>query len=341
MYRSAIIPRIFFLGLIAVCFKLSAQVDTVYFVTGDFLIGEVKKLEKNLLVVETKYSDSDFIIEWDKVTGIRTQSQFMIAQRNGVKYYGRLYALSDSAVQILTSPMTPVMTRFEDIVFLEAYDDKFKDRFSVSVDVGLDMAKANTLRRWSTRVAMGYQAEKWSTNGFFHTLQSTQDEAEDIQRTEAEANLRYVLPKRWYAVGTISGLSNSEQKLEIRRSTQAGLGKFLARTNTLYWGAKIGVNRNIERYTSETDDRQSWEGYFGTELNLYNVGDIDLIFDIMAYPSITETGRWRTDLKFNIKYDLPLDFYIKLGFTLNYDNQSANDASDEDYLFQAGVGWEW
>ena len=59
----------------------------------------------------------------------------MIAQRNGVKYYGRLYSLSDSAVQILTSPMTPVITRFEDIVFLEAYDDKFKDRFSASIDV--------------------------------------------------------------------------------------------------------------------------------------------------------------------------------------------------------------
>jgi len=338
---SKYLNRIFLLGLLAVSFNLSAQVDTVFFITGDFLIGEVKKLEKNLLEVETKYSDSDFIIEWDKVTGIRTQSQFMIAQRNGVKYYGRLYSLSDSAVQILTSPMTPVITRFEDIVFLEAYDDKFKDRFSASIDVGLDMAKANTLRRWSTRVAAGYQTEKWSANGFFHTLQSTQDEADDIQRTEAEANLRYLLPKRWYAVGTISGLSNSEQKLEIRRSTQAGFGRFLARTNALYWGAKIGVNRNIERYTSDTDDRQSWEGYFGTELNLYNLGDIDLILDIMAYPSITEGGRWRTDLKFNIKYDLPLDFYVKLGFTLNYDNQSANDASDLDYLFQAGVGWEW
>jgi len=132
---SKYLNRIFLLGLFAVSFNLSAQVDTVFFITGDFLIGEVKKLEKNLLEVGTKYSDSDFIIEWDKVTGIRTQSQFMIAQRNGVKYYGRLYSLSDSAVQILTSPMTPVITRFEDIVFLEAYDDKFKDRFSASIDV--------------------------------------------------------------------------------------------------------------------------------------------------------------------------------------------------------------
>lgn len=339
--HSKYLNRIFILGLLAVSFKLSAQVDTVFFISGDFLLGEVKKLENNILEAETKYSGSDFKIEWDKVTRIRTQSQFMISLRNGVKYYGRLYSLSDSAVQIMTSPMTPVITRIADIVYLEAYDETFKDRFSASVDVGLDMAKANTLRTWSTKVAAGFHAEKWSTNGFFNTLQSSQDEADDIQRTEAEASFRYVLPKRWYVVGTISGLSNSEQKLEIRRSTQAGLGKFLARTNSLYWGAKIGFNRNLERYTSETDDRQSWEGYFGTELNLYNLGDLDLLFYIMAYPSITARGRWRTDLKFDIKYDLPLDFYIKLGFTLNYDNRPADDASELDYLFQAGVGWEW
>jgi len=338
---SRYLNRILILGLIAIGFKASAQVDTVFFISGDFLLGEVKKLENNILEAETEYSDSDFKIEWDKVTRIRTQSQFMVSLKNGRKFYGRLYSLSDSAVQIMTTPMTPVITRIRDIVYLEAYNDKFKDRFSASIDVGVDMAKANTLRTWTTRLAAGYHAEKWSTNGFFHTLQSTQDEADDIQRTEAEASFRYVLPERWYAIATISGLSNSEQKLDIRRSTQVGLGKFLSRTNRLYWGAKAGVNRNYERYTSDEEKRLSWEGFFGTELNLYNVGDLDLLFHIMAYPSITASGRWRTDLKFDIKYDLPLDFYIKLGFTMNYDNRPADDASELDYLLQAGVGWEW
>ena len=93
--------------------------------------------------------------------------------------------------------MTPVISKIEDIVFLEAYEDKFKDRFSASVDVGLDMAKANTLRKMTARVAMGYHANKWSSNGLFHTLRSTQEETEEIQRTEAELHFRYVLPRRW------------------------------------------------------------------------------------------------------------------------------------------------
>ena len=61
----------------------------------------------------------------------------------------------------------------------------------------------------------------------------------------------------------------------------------------------------------------------------------------MAYPGITEKGRWRIDGNLNIKYDLPLDFYIKLGGSLNYDNRPPEDASELDYVIQAGVGWEW
>ena len=49
---------------------LTAQVDSIKFRSGDFIIGEIKSMEKGILVVETEYSDSDFKIEWTEVTGI-------------------------------------------------------------------------------------------------------------------------------------------------------------------------------------------------------------------------------------------------------------------------------
>jgi len=340
MYYKFLI-RIFFLGSISVSLPLSAQIDTVEFFTGNFLIGEVKKMDKGVLEAETKYSDSDFKIEWDKVISIRTQSQFLITVAGGQKYYGRLYSLPDSAVQILTMPFEPVVVDLQDIVYLESYDDKFKDRFSASIDVGYDLARARNLRKLNATLKLGYHADKWSTDASFNVLRSTQDESDDIQRTEGHLNYRYVLPKRMYVIGSLSELSNTEQNLEARVNTQVGLGRFLSLTNRLYWGAKLGINRNNELYSNETEDRQSWEGYLGTELNLYNLGDLDLLLQIMAYPSLTEDGRWRSDNKFDIKYDLPLDFYLKIGLSFNFDNQPAGDASKQDFLLQLGFGWEW
>jgi len=122
---------------------------------------------------------------------------------------------------------------------------------------------------------------------------------------------------------------------------QLGMGKFLIRTNSSYWGAKLGVNRNVERYSSETEDRESWEAYVGSELDLYNIGDLNLLTSLMVYPGITATERIRSDFVFDLKYDLPYDFYIKLGFSANYDNKPAADASEFDYVFNSGFGWKW
>lgn len=73
-------------------------------------------------------------------------------------------------------------------------------------------------------------------------------------------------------------------------NAQPGVGKYIIRTNRSFWGAKLGVNRNVEQYSNETADRSSWEGYLATELNLFDIGDFSLRTIIMAYPGITEQG---------------------------------------------------
>ena len=103
----------------------------------------------------------------------------------------------------------------------------------------------------------------------------------------------------------------------------------------------LGVNRNLEQYSSETEDRNSWEGNLGTELNLYDIGDFNLMTRLTAYAGITDRERFRTDFSLDTKYDLPYDLYIKIGLTINYDNKPAEGASETDYVFQTGFGWEW
>lgn len=83
------------------------------------------------------------------------------------------------------------------------------------------------------------------------------------------------------------------------------------------------------------------EGYLGTELNLFDIGDLSLITTAKVFPGITEKGRWRADFNFDMKYDLPLDFYIKLGYSLNWDNQPVEGAEAVDYVLHTGFGWEW
>ena len=68
---------------------------------------------------------------------------------------------------------------------------------------------------------------------------------------------------------------------------------------------------------------------------------MSLLTKIVVYPSITEKGRVRLDFNFDMKYDLPLDFYLQIGTTLNFDNQAVEGAPELDYVVQSTFGWKW
>ena len=333
-------PITFLVILLAFTLNISAQVDSVIFNTHDYVVGEVKNMQRGVLQIETDYSDSDFKIEWKKVSEIHTVSEFMVSLSNGDQHFGYIETLPGDTIRIHTDYGT-VNVKMNEIVYLNAYDDKFLDRFSASISFGFDMAKARNLKQITTRSSLGYKAEKWNTSASFYNLTSSQDSTEDIHRREADLSFSYLLPYRLYGIATVSYLSNTEQSIDTRINAQLGVGRYLVQSNRMDWGLKLGINRNIEYYTNDTEDRQSWEGYFGTDYNIFDLGDLDLLLSFMAYPSITEPGRWRSDSKFDIKYEFPLDFFVKMGISVNYDNMPADDAPETDYVFNISFGWEW
>jgi hypothetical protein len=317
------------------------QTDSLIFLNGDAMVGEIKSMDRGVAIVKTDYSENDFEIEWEFVKEIYTESQFLITLYNEIKYYGKIRTSEELQIQIHTEENNIIPCAIEDIVYLSPIKDRFIDRLSASIDLGINMTKSNNLRSLTSRSFIGYKSNKWSSDLSLNYLYSKQDEIEDIIRTESALTYRHILPSKFYAIGTISTLSNTEQKLDLRMNAQLGLGQFLVRNIRSYWGVKLGFNKNIEQYSNEAESRNSWEGYMGTELNLFDIGDFRLLIILMAYPGITEKGRWRSDSKLDIKYDLPLNLYISMGVSLNWDNRPAEGASKSDYILQAGFGWEW
>jgi len=291
-------------------------------------------------MIETDYSDSDFQTDWKDVVWLNTQSKFLTALENGMDYYCVLKSINDSITQLITDDSTYINVKTSEIVFLNAYHEKFIERFSVAIDIGIDLAKAENLQSIVSNSLIGYGIDKWSANLTFSTLLSKQDSTEAIKRNEGSGNFRYNLPKKWYLISTITLLSNTEQKLDMRYNAQQGLGFYFIKSNSAYWGGKVGVNRNIENYSNETADRDSWEAYIGTEINLYDIGDFSLTTEIMFYQGLTEPNRQRVDTNLNLKYDLPYDLYIRMSTSANYDNVPAINAPEFDYVFQTGFGWE-
>src|SRR6478736_7663814 len=64
--------------------------DVVITASGDKLVGEIIRVEKDVLVFSTGYSDADFKIEWDKVASIESTRHFLVETFDGKRLTGSL-----------------------------------------------------------------------------------------------------------------------------------------------------------------------------------------------------------------------------------------------------------
>ena len=321
-----------------------SQNDSLILKNNDVIIGELKSMDRGVVKFETDYSDSDFKIEWNGIKEVYTTSYYMLTLSDGTRLNGRLESSGDKLVKLIFDNGSSKEVNIDDVVFLKSVDKGFWDQVYASIDIGLEITRANHLSTFSTRSNVGYLAQRWSLDINFNTLISTQDSTEKISRTDGGITYKYYLPKDWYIPVTVTYLSNTEQKLDARWNSLLGIGKFIIHTNRVYWGVAIGGSYNIENYSPLDEPKthsQSWEGYIGTEMNLFDIGDLSFFTKARAYPSFTDAGRWRSDFSLDTKYDLPMDFYVKVGISIDYDNQPVVGASALDYVFYTGFGWEW
>ncbi len=335
--------KIIILLMIATLTTFAAEPDSVIFTNDNYVVGEVKSMQRGVLMMETPYSDKDFAIELDGIKEIYCTTYFLITLTDGRRYNGTINTVEPRRVKIIADGGEEVVVDLDHIVLLDDVDQGFWSQFYASIDIGFDLTKANNFRQVSMRSAAGYLAKRYNLDANYNTLNSSQDSVQDIKRTDGSVSFKYYLPKDWYLITSVNFLSNTEQRLNLRSTLKGGLGKYVIHTNRKYWSFGVGVNYNNESFSSEDADRNSMEAFFGSELNLFDVGDLDLLTKVLAYPSLTESGRWRTDFDIQTRYEMPFDddFYIKIGFTLNYDSQPVEGATDTDYVFHTGFGWEW
>jgi len=320
------------------------QKDSLIFDGGQVIVGEIKEMSRGVLTVETDYSDSDFKIDWEKV------SEFYSSQLYLVQVADRAVLTNASIIMVepqklkVTGDFLTKEVGFEQIVYFRQIDPDFWSKLSASIDLGFSLTKASNLRQFNTSANIGFNSTQWTMKATYRQVRSQQDDVDPIRRIDGGANADYALRNGVFFGAGLSFLSNTEQLLDLRTTGFVGSGYYFVRNNNLYWQSFLGLAINSENFEETPEepssDRESYEAVLGTELNMYDIGDLNLFTNFTWYPSLTEEGRNRIDFRFDVSYDLPLDFYVKTGVTLNYDSQPAPGASDTDYVIVTGFGWE-
>ncbi len=337
------IKNLFFVTglLLCSCAQALAQQDTLVLKNGDVLVGEIKTLNVGVLTMETDYSDEDFKIEFNKVSEMILERKALILLTRGRRRFGNVRTIEKGRVKITSNDGVEEVIPLNQIVALQEVEDRFWRRFKGRFDLGFNLTKANNNAQLTGEAVLNYNGSKWLSQAGANYLSSTRDDVEETQRLDANIELQRILKKNWFVLGSVYFLRNTEQALDGRTSPSLGVGRQAISTNKLYLSVSTGITLNIEDFVDDTLNKSSAELFIGSSFNMFDFSDIDLITSVRFYPSLSERGRFRTDYDLTMKYDLPLDLYIKLGLNFNYDNQPAITGNDFDYIITSGFGWKF
>lgn len=317
-----------------------SQNDTLILNNGDRIVGELKKMDRGVAIVKTKYSSSDLRIKWKQVKAVHSKQRLLVSTSDRKRY--RTTRMDNfKSDNVLVFEQDSIFVDLQDIVLIKPVEDNFLSKLSATISIGYNFTKASNLSQLSVASTLGYTSDNYGIGLKFNSVQSSQDKVKDIQRTSGELSFNYLLKRDRFLIYQSEYLSNSEQKLKLRMTNKVGYGKYFIHTNKMYLGGALGAAWNNESYDSGIDEnRDSGELYATVEVSLFDYGDLSLLSGVTAYPSLTEKDRVRVDYKLEFKYDLPLDLFLKLGFNYNYDNKPVMGASYDDYVIQTTIGWE-
>lgn len=328
--------------ILLISLSLFAQKDTVYSSTGDIIVGEIKSMTRNVLEFDTDYADSEFMLEWNNVDGIISHTHLIVYTKNGERYSGYVsYSASEKRMVFITGPNVNEKLSLDEIVKISTLSEGFWSRIVINIDAGYSLTKANNLSQFTMSGKVKYTADKWRLGGGFNNVFTTQDDVDPITRNEANIDFSRDIFGNSFAFVGMEFLESSDQKLDLRTTSKLGVGYYLIRTNSLFFQAGAGLANANERYNGE-ESINSFEGLGQIEFDAFDIGDFSFRAKVSAFPNFTTKGRVRINSDVSMKWDLPLDFYIKASIMHNYDNKPPIEGADKiDYVFQTGIGWEW
>jgi hypothetical protein len=339
--------------------QLNAQTDSIVFNNGDVMVGEIKKMSMGFMQVETDYSDADFQVDWELITYIKSDQVFLIQTTRGDRYNGPLETTpgNPASIDIEDRDEGKVTVKLLDIVGFKTIDQTFASRLDLSLSLGYNLTKANNNRQFSGRINLGYLSNTFSVSAYGSILNSFSEEAQvvnddstvvvkiETNRWDAGAGVKFFMIRDWFVGINNDLLSSSEMQLHLRSVTKAGVGNYIVNNQRMYFMVVGGAAWNIENYyaesldTNQVNPRNSGEAFIGLDYRIFDIGDLKLRTNIYAYPSLTESGRIRTDFTFDINYEFAFDLFFGVGFTLNYDSKPAAGSDPTDYVLQTTIGW--
>jgi hypothetical protein len=325
--------------------RAAPKTDILIFHNGDRLTGETKGLERGKLSFKTDATGT-IEIEWDKVASLQTDQYLQVELSDGRRHFGRaspeqpkgkLKLRVGSGSNVREVPLA-------EVVRVAPIDQgRFIDRLDGYVTAGYDYTKSSGVRQGTFTGGLSSRDEKrqWAIDSSATLI--SQRGQDDTNRYNIGAFNRRFLADRWFVQGFGSFEGNDELGIDLRTTIGAAYGRFLRQDQKTDWAAYAGLAVTRENF-SEQPTNESVEGVLGTQYWFfrYNAPEASLNATLNLFPSLTESGRVRSEAQINARYEIVSDLFFQLSFYGSYDSEPGEGAeSKSDYGVTTSLGYSF
>lgn len=345
---TALVP----IAFLAVPGALAAQkTDTLSLTNGDRIIGEVVGLANGLLEYKTD-NVGTIKVKWDRVSRLTSHWYYEVESRSRRRYYGS-FAPVDSAGYLGVALERVDRIRLADVVAITRIKTSSPfNRIDGYFDFGFTYAKSNQTLQLTSALEATYLLEEWglSFKGDIFLQDQEGDDAEGpTRRWSVQPRVQRELSGTWLLYALAQLQQNRELNLQLRTMLSPGAGYNLFRTNAHQAIAFVGLAAQNEQYTDSTTasgerDLDSFAASLGGQYRAYryDTPELDLTLGFLAYPSLSEWGRVRTEGDLHARYEAIKSLFLTLGFRLSTDSRPpSEDTPESDFTTTLSLSWKF
>ena len=309
---------------------------------GDNNTGDLKALERGKLEFST-VSMGTVLIDWVDIQAILSDTGQSVELTNGQRFYGPLHKPEDADMMQIETDKGTVGVSTIDVVTMYPVESAFWERLDISASLGFSWDKASDVGRYTIGVDAEYRDPRFVTKAGFSGELTTQDEADDTRRYNANIlHMQFRRNKRFISYfGNIE--RNDELGIQLRTLGGAGSGWVPIRSNHNWFFLTAGLDVNRETpFDGDSETNLEGVGMISYEYFRYSDPERSFKTSLTVFPSITDFGRWRADFDTDLDIEFINDFSWVLGFFARFDSDPlSEEASSSDYGVSSSLKYDF
>jgi hypothetical protein len=316
--------------------------DVIILRRGDRISGDIVALEYGVLTVSTDDMGT-LSIEWRAVKSVTSKFAFGVEKSGGVRVYGPISTTPDGTALVVGEGAQAQKIPIADVERISRYSYSVWNRITGNLSAGFSYTKSSQITVGNFNLNADYRST--AVDGTLTASSNvTKSPAEGTTHRDRIASIVYFLRQSrnlWALVGSLE----RDQALGIDARLLGG-GAFGRRFVQTSWTELTGAAGVVatEEWPTGGSARTSLEGFLGATWQVFKFTDpkTRLNLGLAVYPSLTESGRWRSTGNLSLTHKFAGDFTLGLEAYLSYDNRPPEATAEKsDYGATFNLGYSF